>query len=126
MFPEPRLNTPSGPLSEKLLALQQLIVPIRCFRFYSDLCNQETNNFLDCDPPGREVEFIQIHLARRSIHYSRNMHVMTWMLVWAWNGTITREYSAPIEVAGLYWHFVDIVWIFLFPLLYLIGRHLHG
>ena len=33
------------------------------------------------------------------------------------------EYSSPIEISGLYWHFVDIVWIFLFPLLYLIGRH---
>ncbi|MDX1582760.1 MAG: cytochrome c oxidase subunit 3, partial [Thermoanaerobaculia bacterium] len=30
---------------------------------------------------------------------------------------------APVEIVGLYWHFVDIVWIFLFPLLYLIGRH---
>jgi cytochrome c oxidase subunit 3 len=34
-------------------------------------------------------------------------------------------YYTPVEVSGLYWHFVDIVWIFLFPLLYLIGRHLH-
>ena len=34
----------------------------------------------------------------------------------------TREYYSPIEISGLYWHFVDIVWIFLFPLLYLIGR----
>ena len=33
-----------------------------------------------------------------------------------------RDYM-PIEMVGLYWHFVDIVWIFLFPLLYLIGRH---
>ncbi|PYV47299.1 MAG: hypothetical protein DMG92_16555, partial [Acidobacteria bacterium] len=30
------------------------------------------------------------------------------------------------EISGLYWHFVDIVWIFLFPLLYLLGRHLEG
>ena len=35
------------------------------------------------------------------------------------------DYYTPVEVSGLYWHFVDIVWIFLFPLLYLIGRHLH-
>ena len=35
-------------------------------------------------------------------------------------------YYTPVEVSGLYWHFVDIVWIFLFPLLYLIGRHYHG
>jgi hypothetical protein len=31
------------------------------------------------------------------------------------------QYYSPVEVSGLYWHFVDIVWIFLFPLLYLIG-----
>jgi len=32
------------------------------------------------------------------------------------------DYYNPVEMAGLYWHFVDIVWIFLFPFLYLIGR----
>jgi cytochrome c oxidase subunit 3 len=38
-------------------------------------------------------------------------------------GRFTGTWSTPIEVGGLYWHFVDIVWIFLFPLLYLLGRH---
>lgn len=38
----------------------------------------------------------------------------------AWKGRFSAEYYTPIEVTGLYWHFVDIVWIFLFPLLYLI------
>ena len=33
------------------------------------------------------------------------------------------RYHTPVEMVGLYWHFVDIVWIFLFPLLYLLGRH---
>ena len=33
------------------------------------------------------------------------------------------SYYTPVEVSGLYWHFVDIVWIFLFPLLYLLGYH---
>ena len=42
-------------------------------------------------------------------------------------GRFDPEYHSPVEVIGLYWHFVDIVWIFLFPLLYLLGRHLvHG
>ena len=50
------------------------------------------------------------------------MAVMVWL---SWRGRITPEYFNPIEVSGLYWHFVDIVWIFLFPLLYLIGRHVH-
>ncbi|MFZ2493727.1 MAG: cytochrome c oxidase subunit 3 [Thermoanaerobaculia bacterium] len=38
----------------------------------------------------------------------------------AWVGHFGPEYYAPVEIMGLYWHFVDIVWIFLFPLLYLI------
>jgi cytochrome c oxidase subunit 3 len=36
----------------------------------------------------------------------------------------SAEYHNPVEVSGLYWHFVDIVWIFLYPLLYLVDRHL--
>ena len=44
------------------------------------------------------------------------------VLVWqASKGRFEGGYYSPIEVSGLYWHFVDIVWIFLFPLLYLIG-----
>jgi cytochrome c oxidase subunit 3 len=38
----------------------------------------------------------------------------------AWRGKYTAEYNNPVEIMGLYWHFVDIVWIFLYPLLYLI------
>jgi cytochrome c oxidase subunit III len=44
--------------------------------------------------------------------------VMAWL---AWRGYYQTDYM-PVEVLGLYWHFVDIVWIFLFPLLYLIDR----
>ena len=47
------------------------------------------------------------------------MAVITWM---AWKGRFSRAYHTPVEMSGLYWHFVDIVWIFLFPLLYLIDR----
>jgi cytochrome c oxidase subunit 3 len=44
------------------------------------------------------------------------------MLVRARIGTIGPLYYAPLEVVGLYWSFVDIVWLFLFPALYLPGR----
>jgi cytochrome c oxidase subunit 3 len=45
----------------------------------------------------------------------------------AFAGRFTKENHNMVEVGGLYWHFVDVVWIFLFPLLYLLGRHLaHG
>jgi cytochrome c oxidase subunit 3 len=48
------------------------------------------------------------------------MSVIAWM---AWKGKFDAEYYTPVEMSGLYWHFVDIVWIFLFPLLYLVERH---
>jgi cytochrome c oxidase subunit III len=58
-----------------------------------------------------------------ALHMIIGLALMAVMLWLSWRGTITDEYYAPIEISGLYWHFVDIVWIFLFPLLYLIGRH---
>jgi cytochrome c oxidase subunit 3 len=60
-----------------------------------------------------------------ALHMIVGLGIMTWMLIWVKQGIITTEYYSPIEISGLYWHFVDIVWIFLFPLLYLIGRHVH-
>ncbi len=45
------------------------------------------------------------------------------LAVLAWKGHYTPSYFTPIENAGLYWHLVDIIWIYLFPLLYLISRH---
>ena len=48
------------------------------------------------------------------------MLVITWM---AAKGTFSESYYTPVEISGLYWHFVDLVWIFLFPLLYLVERH---
>ncbi len=47
------------------------------------------------------------------------MGVITWM---AWKGRFDSHYYTPVEMAGLYWHFVDLVWIYLFPLLYLVER----
>jgi cytochrome c oxidase subunit 3 len=58
-----------------------------------------------------------------ALHMVIGLGIMLWMLWWAWDNIITPDYYSPIEIAGLYWHFVDIVWIFLFPLLYLLGRH---
>ena len=58
-----------------------------------------------------------------AVHMVIGIGILLVMFWWSWRGTITAEYYSPIEISGLYWHFVDIVWIFLFPLLYLIGRH---
>ena len=58
-----------------------------------------------------------------ALHMVVGLGLMTWLLWAAFRGSFGPEYFAPVEMSGLYWHFVDIVWIFLFPLLYLLGRH---
>ena len=57
-----------------------------------------------------------------ALHMIVGMGVMTWLLVLAYKGVFTETYFTTVENFGLYWHFVDIVWIYLFPLLYLINR----
>ena len=58
-----------------------------------------------------------------ALHMIVGLGLMTWLLWTAWKRNYSAEYYMPVEMSGLYWHFVDIVWIFLFPLLYLLGRH---
>jgi cytochrome c oxidase subunit 3 len=55
-------------------------------------------------------------------HMFVGMGLLTYLFVRSRRGDFSSQYYTPVEVIGLYWHFVDIVWIFLFPLLYLI-RH---
>lgn len=62
-----------------------------------------------------------------AVHMIIGVGIMLVLLYAAWKGRYGPEYHNPVEISGLYWHFVDIIWIFLFPLLYLLGRHLeHG
>jgi cytochrome c oxidase subunit 3 len=82
-------------------------------------------------PPGGDARgaslFFSLYFAMTGLHALHmiiGLGILTTLLVMARRGRFTADYSTPVEVSGLYWHFVDIVWIFLFPLLYLIGRHL--
>lgn len=58
-----------------------------------------------------------------ALHMIIGVGIFAVLIFQAWRGSYSRAYYTPVELAGLYWHFVDIVWIFLFPLLYLLGRH---
>jgi cytochrome c oxidase subunit 3 len=58
-----------------------------------------------------------------ALHMLIGIGIFTWLLIYSWQGRYTPEYHTPIEIGGLYWHFVDIIWIYLYPLLYLIDRH---
>jgi cytochrome c oxidase subunit 3 len=58
-----------------------------------------------------------------ALHMVVGIGLMLVILHMAWKGRFSPQYFGPVEISGLYWHLVDIIWIFLFPLLYLIGKH---
>ena len=75
---------------------------------------------------GPQVEiFLSLYFAMTGLHALHMvigfglLSVIAWM---AYRRRFSPEWYTPVEMAGLYWHFVDIVWIFLFPLLYLVDR----
>jgi cytochrome c oxidase subunit 3 len=79
--------------------------------------------------PKPAEQFYSLYFAMTGLHALHmiiGIGIMSVITFLAWRQTFDEEYYTPVEVAGLYWHFVDIVWIFLFPLLYLIGRHYHA
>lgn len=55
------------------------------------------------------------------IHVLAGMGVIVWMMIRTAKREFGPEYYTPVEMTGLYWHLVDLIWIFLFPLLYLVG-----
>ena len=55
------------------------------------------------------------------VHVLVGMGLITWVLVKTLRGTVDKSYNTPVEMVGIYWHLVDLIWIYLFPLLYLIG-----
>ena len=57
-----------------------------------------------------------------ALHMIIGLGIFLYLTFHTWKGTYTPEYYTPLEIGGLYWHFVDIVWIYLYPLLYLIDR----
>jgi len=114
------------------MLLGSVFLGIKAFEYYKE--------FAEHHVPGAGFEFSEPHYAQHAqiffslyflmtglhaLHMIIGLGIMAVMVWWTASGIVTEEYYSPIEISGLYWHFVDIVWIFLFPLLYLIGRHLH-
>lgn len=72
--------------------------------------------------------FFALYFAMTGLH---GIHVVIGIIMIStlvylnWKGWFTKEYNTPVEMTGLYWHFVDIVWVFLYPLLYLMDRGGH-
>ena len=76
------------------------------------------------DPQNTEL-FFWIYFAMtglHAIHVTVGIGVLLVLALLAWRGKFAKRNYNPVEIVGLYWHFVDIVWVFLFPLLYLVGH----
>jgi len=70
--------------------------------------------------------FFSLYFIMTGLHATHmviGIGVLFVLTVFSWRGKYDASYYNPLEMTGLYWHFVDIVWIFLFPLLYLLGAH---
>jgi cytochrome c oxidase subunit 3 len=88
-----------------------------------------TSAGLDPDYQRHAEIFFSLYFIMTGIHATHmiiGLGILAVLLYYTWRGKYDSEYYNPLEMTGLYWHFVDIVWIFLFPLLYLLGAHLHG
>jgi cytochrome c oxidase subunit 3 len=60
-----------------------------------------------------------------ALHMVIGIGLVSWLVIAGMRGAYNPEYYSPVDNVGLYWHFVDLVWIYLFPLLYLISKK-HG
>jgi cytochrome c oxidase subunit 3 len=79
--------------------------------------------------PNKAQMFFSLYFAMTGLHALHMIigaGMMVVLIAMAWKDRFSPEYHTPVELGGLYWHFVDIIWIFLFPLLYLLGRSAVG
>ena len=92
---------------------EEHLVPGSSFRFDASLAR----------PAEIFFSFYFAMTGMHAVHMIIGIGLLTALIVQARRGRFSAFYHTPVELTGLYWHFVDIVWIFLFPLLYLLGRH---
>lgn len=99
---------------------QEQLVPVLAF---------DAGRWLRHDPPvdpGQVqlmLTFYYIMTGLHAVHLTIGIAIVLWLAYRAGRGRFSTEHYMPIEVTGLYWHFVDVIWIFLLPLLYLTGTH---
>jgi len=80
-------------------------------------------HMLDPDMPPNTHVFFGVYFAMtglHAVHVIVGMGIITWLLIKASRGAFSSEYYTPVDLGGLYWHIVDLIWIFLFPLFYII------
>jgi cytochrome c oxidase subunit III len=110
------------------MALGTTFLVVKGFEYYHkyELNHIPGPNFVYEGPHGRQVEiFMSLYFGLTGLHALHMVIGVSLLAVITWMASRKRfspEWYTPVEISGLYWHFVDIVWIFLFPLLYLVDR----
>lgn len=113
---QPAKTGPSG-------LAQTPVLEVRPFEFEQRHHEAKLHPLRDPDRPRNAHMFFNIYFMMtglHGIHVLIGMIVITWLLVRAIKGHFNSEYFTPVDLGGLYWHIVDLIWIFLFPLFYLI------
>lgn len=122
------------------LALGCVFLGIKAVEYHDHWLNHEVPGqyFSGVDEHGvdkgwRDVPHTSLYFAlyfamtgMHALHMIIGAGLLIWLIVAAQRGKFTTKYFSPVENVGLYWHFVDIVWIYLFPLLYLISKKHSG
>ena len=111
------------------LGLTFLVVKFFEYKEKFELHHVPGPNFQFEGPQSPHVQiFFSLYFALTGVHALHmiiGVGLMSTLTVMAYRKRFTPEWYTPVELGGLYWHFVDIVWIFLFPLLYLVDRSHH-
>ena len=84
---------------------------------------------LDFNYPGSDPNYVELFMifyfvltGMHAVHMLIGLGVLVTLVILAKRGKFSEAYYGPVDIGGLYWHFVDIVWVFLFPLLYLVDK----
>jgi cytochrome c oxidase subunit 3 len=111
------------------LALGVTFLCVKGFEYYLDFQNKVVPavNFQVKPGEGTAGElfwiFYWVATSLHAVHLSVGIGLVLYMLLWRIRrGEITPVYYAPLEVVGIYWSFVDVVWLILYPCIYLVGR----
>jgi cytochrome c oxidase subunit III len=111
------------------LVLGGIFVGVKGYEYYDHIHHGlfpgQAFTYVDANPAlTRGIELFMVFYFSMTGLHALHMIIGAGLLLYfirrAWRGDFGPEYYSPIEIMGLYWHFVDIVWIFLFPLLYLV------
>jgi cytochrome c oxidase subunit 3 len=108
--------------------LGAIFLGIKGLEYYIDYDDQVVPaiNFImkPGEAPSGELFWVYYFIATglHALHMSIGIGLVLYMTVQVHRGKVSPAYYAPIEVVGLYWSFVDTVWVFLYPTIYLVGR----